>query len=78
MPAKTQDLTDAVTTLTTTVTTVATALDDLAAKVAAIPSGDDPAAQAAIDTAVANIKALSGNLTASVTKDDPTLGQPAA
>ena len=50
----------------------AAALDDLAAKLAAASSQTgDQAAQQAIDTAVAGLSALSGNLSAAIAKDDP-------
>lgn len=72
MAIKTDALTQAVTDMTTAITTVVAALDDLAARLAAASANTgDPAAQQAIDTAVANLAGLKGNLLAAVGKDDP-------
>lgn len=52
-------------------------LDDLAAKIAAIPA-QDPAAQAVIDAAVADAGAIKDGLNVTADKDDPAPVAPAA
>lgn len=63
-------LTAAVGSLQTAATTASAALDDIAAKLAAI-APDDPAVQDQIDAATAAIGAVSSSLSASAAKDDP-------
>lgn len=72
MAINTAALTQAVTDLQTAAGVASAALDDLAAKLAAIPTGDDPAVQAAIDAAVTQIGTIKDGLNASAAKDDPS------
>jgi len=70
MAVNTAALTQAVADLKTAAGVASTALDDLAAKLAAVNTGD-PAVQAAIDDAVAQIGTIKDGLNATAAKDDP-------
>lgn len=69
MAVNTAALTQAMIDLKAAAGVAATALDDLAAKIAAIPV--DTAGQAAVDDAVAQANAIRDNLNAVAAKDDP-------
>jgi hypothetical protein len=70
MAINTAALTQAVVDLKAAAGVASAALDDLAAKLAAIPP-QDPAVQAAIDDAVAQISTIKDGLNATAAKDDP-------
>jgi len=75
MAVNTAALTQAVADLKTAAGVASTALDDLAAKLAAI-TPNDPAVQAAIDDAVAQIGTIKDGLNATAAKDDPAPAAP--